>query len=89
MNIMDIINKRDQIPETLRLIENPQQLTKPGNLWFLFDSNLSRKVWVPRRPDKRGRNEMAEIDSDFYEEQRKKQKGRWIIRVQRTKGRYE
>ena len=59
---MDIINKRDKSPENFGLIEKQQELTEATNLRFKFDSNLNRKVWVPRRPDKRGRDEMAAVN---------------------------
>ena len=41
---MDIMNKREKSPENLRLIEKRQESTKPGNLRFKFDSNLSQKI---------------------------------------------
>ena len=48
------LKKQDKNLKTLRLKGKRQKLTKPGKLWFKFDSNLKRKLWVPRRPDKRG-----------------------------------
>ena len=63
--VMDIINKRGESPETLPVIEKRQEITKPGNIRFKFDGNLNRKVWVPRRPDKRGRDEVAAIDLEL------------------------
>ena len=62
---MDIVYKRDKSPETLRLVEKRQEHSKPGNLHFRFDSNLNRKMWVPRKPDKNGRVEVGAIDSMF------------------------
>ena len=49
--VMDIIKKREKSPETVRLIERRAEITKPENLQSKFDSNLNRKMWVPRRPD--------------------------------------
>ena len=46
--VMDIINKTQKSPETLRLIETRAEITNPGNLGFKFDSNLNREVRVPR-----------------------------------------
>ena len=60
--VMEIMNKRKKSSETLRLIERRKKITQQGNLRFKFDSGLTRKVWVPRRPDKRGRDEVVEID---------------------------
>ena len=62
---MKIKKKREKIPETLRLNEKRKEITKPGNLRFKFDSSLNKKVWVPRRPDKRGKDEVAEIDLEL------------------------
>ena len=70
-----IINKQEKSPETLRLIARRKEITKPGNLRFKFDSSLSRKVWVPRRPNKRGRDEVAEIDLELLF--RNNEKNRW------------
>ena len=60
--IIDKINKKIKRPEAAWLVEDRQNITKPENFRFNFDSNLNRKVWVPRRLDKKGRNEVASID---------------------------
>ena len=62
MKIMDIIKKRVKRPETARLVEDRQEITKPGNFWFKFDSNLNQKVWVPRKRHKKRKDEVASID---------------------------
>ena len=62
---MDIINRREKSPVTPRLIQKRQEKTKSGNLWLKFDSNLNRKVWVPRQTDKTGRDEVAAIDLEL------------------------
>ena len=36
-------NKREKSPKKLRVIEERQKLTKPGNLRFKLDSNLIQK----------------------------------------------
>ena len=59
---MEIINKYGKNPDSLLLIERPKDNTKRGNFRFHIDSSLNRKVWVPRRPDKQGRDEVAVID---------------------------
>ena len=63
--VMEIINKREKSPETFPLIERREEITKPGNLRFKFDRSLNRKVWIPRRQDKRGRDEEAAIDIEL------------------------
>ena len=42
-----------------------EEITKPGNFLFKFDSNMNGKIWVPRRPDSRGRDEVAAIDLEL------------------------
>ena len=61
---MDNINKTNKSPQTLRLIEK-QQITKPESLWCKLDCNLNGRVWVPRPPNKRGRNEVVPIDLEL------------------------
>ena len=41
---MDIIDKQDKNPETLRLKEKRQKLTKPGNHRFKFESDSNQKM---------------------------------------------
>ena len=72
---MEIINRRERSPETVRLIERCKQITKRGNLQFNFDSSSNRKVWVPQRPDKGGKDEEAAIDLDHLF--RNNEKNRW------------
>ena len=50
--VMDTINKRTKSPETLRLMEMRQEITKPRNLRLKFDSNINRKIRVPSQPKK-------------------------------------
>ena len=60
--VMDINNKRKKSLETFWLIERRQETTKSGNFRFKADSKFNRKVWVPGRLDKGGRNEETAID---------------------------
>ena len=60
--ITEIIIKREKSPETTRLLEKRTELTKPGIERLRYDHYLQRRVWVPRRPDKRSREQIAEID---------------------------
>ena len=71
----DIINIRNRRRESLRLIKKRQKITKPSKLRFDLDSNLNRKVWVPRQPDKRGTVEVAAIDLELLF--RNNEKNRW------------
>ena len=57
--IIDVVNTRDKNTETRLLVAKRQDITKPRNLRFKFDNNLNRNLWVPRRLDKRGRDEAA------------------------------
>ena len=62
---MDVISKRDQKRETSWLEKKRQETTRLGNVRFKFDSNVNRKMWVPRMPDKRRRVKMASIDQEL------------------------
>ena len=70
--IMDMINKREKSPQTNRLSEKGQ---KPGNFRFEFDSNLIQKMWEPKQPDKRGRDQVAAIDLELLF--RNNERNRW------------
>ena len=72
---MDIINNKDKNPETFWLIEKRAEITKPGNFLFKIDGNLGQKVWVHRRPDKYGREEVAAIDLELMFKQLKRAGG--------------
>ena len=63
--IMDIFNKSDKSLETLQLVKEKQKITKHENLQLIFDNKPNRKVWLPRRPDRRGRNKVASIDLEL------------------------
>ena len=61
----DVIDKRGKSLGTLRVIEKRRQTTKPQNLRFIIDSNFNQNVWGPRRPNTRGGDEVAAIDSEL------------------------
>ena len=63
--MIEVINKREKSPETIRLFERRKEITEPGKLRFIFDSSVNRKVWVPRRLDKQGKFLVAEIDLEL------------------------
>ena len=58
--IMEIIRRRRKIPETLRLVERRLEISRPGTMRRNVDLNAQRQIWVPSRPNKRSREEMAE-----------------------------
>ena len=63
--IIEIIRKRRKSPETLRLVERRLEISRPGTMRRKFDMNAQRQIWVPSRPNKRSREEIAEIDSEL------------------------
>ena len=63
--IMEIIRRRRKSPETLRLVERRLEISRPGTIRRKFDMNAERQIWVPSRPIKRSREEIAEIDGDL------------------------
>ena len=60
--IMTIINKRDKSPETLALVTKRIELAKPGAIRLLWNKNLGREIYVPRRPEENERREIKRID---------------------------
>ena len=62
--IMEIIRRRRKSPETLRLVERRLEISRPG-MRRKFDMNAQRQIWVPSRPNKRSREEIAEIDGEL------------------------
>ena len=63
--IMEIIRKRRKSPITLRLVERRLEISRPGTMRRKFDMNAQREIWVPSRPNKRSREEIAEIDGEL------------------------
>ena len=63
--IMDIIRRRNNSPETSRLVEQRSTLSRPGTLRRRYDHQTQRTVFVPTRPNKRSREEIAEIDAEL------------------------
>ena len=63
--IMEIIRRRKKSPETLRLVERRLEISRPGTMRRKFDMNAQRQIWVPSRPNKRSRQEIAEIDDEL------------------------
>ena len=63
--IMEIIWKRRKSPDTLRLVERRLEISRPGTMRRKFDMNAQRQIWVPSRPNRRSREEIAEIDGEL------------------------
>ena len=62
---MDIIRRRNNSPETSRLVEQRNGLSRPGTLRRRYDHCTQRTVFAPTRPNKRRREEIAEIDAEI------------------------
>ena len=65
--IMEIIRKRNKSPETRRLVELRNALSKPGTLRRRYDPHTQRTIFAPTRPNKRSREEIAEIDAELLQ----------------------
>ena len=63
--IMEIIRRRRKSPESLRLVERRLEISRPGTMRRKIDLNAQRPIWVPSRPNKRSRQEIAEIDGEL------------------------
>ena len=63
--IMEIIRRRNNSPETRRLVEQRNGLSRPGTLRRRYDHYTQRTVFAPTRPNKRSREEIAEIDAEI------------------------
>ena len=59
--IMKIIRRKDNSPETKKLVERRIEIVKPGTMRIKRDSH-GGEHWTPRRPDANGRREVVEID---------------------------
>ena len=65
--IMDIIRRRNKSPETRRLVELRNALSKPGTLRRRYDPHTQRTIFAPTGPNKRSREEIAEIDAELLQ----------------------
>ena len=63
--IMEIIRGRNNSPETRRLIEQRNGLSRPGLLRRRYDHYTQTTVFAPARPNKRSREKIAEIDAEI------------------------
>ena len=62
---MDIVRKRNKSPETRRLVERREALAKPGTMRRRYDTQSQRMIFTPSRPNKRSREEIAEIYAEL------------------------
>ena len=63
--IMESMRRRRKSPETLRLVERRLEISRPGTMRRKFDMNAQRQYWVPSKPNKRSREEIAEVDGEL------------------------
>ena len=62
---MEIICRRNSSPEIRRLIVQRNELPRPRTLRRRYDHYTHRTVFAPSRPNKRSREEIAEIDAEI------------------------
>ena len=62
---MEIIGRRNKSPETRRLVERREALARPGTMQRRYDPQSQRMIFTPSRPNKRSREEIAEIDAEL------------------------
>ena len=63
--IMDIIRRRNNSPETRRLVDQRIALSRPGTPRRRYDHQSQRTIFAPSRPNKRSREEFADIDAEL------------------------
>ena len=61
--IMEIIRRRNNSPETRRLVEQRNALARPGTLRRRYAHQSQTNFFAPSRPNKRSREEIAKIDA--------------------------
>ena len=63
-NIMEIARRRNNSPETRRLIEQRNTLSHPGTR-RRYGHHTQRTVFAPSRPNKKSRKEIAKFDAEL------------------------
>ena len=58
---LDVIRRR----KTHRLVEQRNGLSRPGTSRRRYDHQTKRTVFVPTRPNKRSKEEIAELDAEL------------------------
>ena len=64
-NIVEIVRRRNKSLETRRLVEQKNTLSRPDTMRRRYDHQSQRKIFPPSRPNKRSREEIAEIDAEL------------------------
>ena len=59
--------EENKSPETRRLIKLKNTFSKPRTLRRRYDPHTQRKLFAPTRPNKRSREEIAEIDAELLQ----------------------
>ena len=62
--VMKIVRRREKSPETRRLVEGRLEIARPGTI---LQSKCAKNNLGPLRPNKRSREEIAEIDSELIQ----------------------
>ena len=62
---MEIFRRRNNSPETRRLVDQRIALSRPGTLRRRYDHKSQRTIFAPSRPNKRSREEIADIDAEL------------------------
>ena len=63
--VMHITRKKYNSPETRRLVEQRNALSRPATLRRRYDHQTQRTIFAPSRPNKRSTKEIAEIDAEL------------------------
>ena len=63
--MMDVIRRRNNSPESRRLVEQRNALSRPGTMRRRYDHQTQRTVFTPSRPNKRSREEIAGIEAEL------------------------
>ena len=74
---MEKIRRKGESPETLRLVERRLEISRPGTMRRKIVMSAQRQIWIPSMPNKRSREENAEIDGEL------------LSRANRFSGRYQ
>ena len=61
--IMEIIRRRNKSPEMRGLVGRRKALARPGTMRRRYDPQSQRMIFTPSRPNKRTREDIAEIDA--------------------------
>ena len=61
------IIRRNNSPETRRLVEQRKALSRPGTLRRRYDHQTQRTLFEPSRPNKRSREEIAEVEVELIQ----------------------